>query len=607
MRSALEDLLCRRYPELYGPKDAALSETAMHWGFETVDGWWSIIDALSATLTKLEADIEIKQVKEKFATLRFDTDVSSAVAMAAIEIACAFSGRICEETGQPGEVGMDGGWYRTLSPEAWAEKGRDKRSIERFYSDHESNDSWPPHLPRLERRLTFTREQAVAELRKRHPQVLVRSKVFDIPPKAFDLADVALHRMSQRRHDDPHGAVVQIEEIYWNVDEGLTLLPWFPSIRPVALAKIARDRHNWEKLDRPFDEPSLRDVITEIADELRGAAYFAQEMGKSIEMQTGRCGPVNDRGNIIHRLPAYAGEAADRLANTRQVTELLHAFCMPNLMQPVVVARRSVKLTMEARHIVAQKIRTRGWTIIAPRVYAYGSLFSVQGDLPSAYHAAVGLAQQYRWRLMLPVEMSRFFMGRIPRPDPTEINIFHYDQPEVRHYEKLGLTLKPVPDPRALELNAAGQVIWHHVHQQPAPTNLELLRDANFAAAAWFSNATLSNWLMEAEKSGRLDGKELFLARAIIAASTEDTGVADKAPADFDPAAHEATAARIYGWSIQEHKGSAYLVAQAIENHPHLPDGKSLGTSTALVWADLSIGWARTRSRYYRLMGHQRT
>jgi hypothetical protein len=108
------------------------------------------------------------------------------------------------------------------------------------------------------------------------------------------------------------------------------------------------------------------------------------------------------------------------------------------------------------------------------------------------------------------------------------------------------------------------------------------------------------------EKSGRLEGQELILARAIIAASTKGTGVADKAPPDFDPTEHEASAVRIYGWAVHEHRGISYLVAELIKNHPQIADGDTLGHSSPLVWLDEQAGWARTRSRYYRLMGARR-
>lgn len=217
---------------------------------------------------------------------------------------------------------------------------------------------------------------------------------------------------------------------------------------------------------------------------------------------------------------------------------------------------------------------------------------------------AGGLANQNRWRLVLPAEMSRFLMGRIPRPDLNQIQNFLYDQAQERHYERLGLTLTPVPDKRVLDLNAAGQVIWHHIHQDNPPTDAELRKNAKFAATAWFSNYTLATWLKEDVQADKLEGQERLLAQAILAAAAESPKVAEEAPADFDPTAHEAEAARVHDWWLLTGKdGSRYLAALRIENHPHIADGRSLARSTALVWFDMKQGWARTRSRYYRLMG----
>src|ERR1700722_4177404 len=53
MRDELQSLLYSRYPNLYRQKSYLMSETAMCWGFEHRDGWFSIDDALCATLMNL--------------------------------------------------------------------------------------------------------------------------------------------------------------------------------------------------------------------------------------------------------------------------------------------------------------------------------------------------------------------------------------------------------------------------------------------------------------------------------------------------------------------------------------------------------------------------
>jgi len=46
-----------------------------------------------------------------------------------------------------------------------------------------------------------------------------------------------------------------------------------------------------------------------------------------------------------------------------------------------------------------------------------------------------------------------------------------------------------------------------------------------------------------------------------------------------------------------------YLSAGIIRGHPYIADGERLAHSLPVIWIDEAIGWARTRSRYYRLIG----
>lgn len=213
MRSKLHDLLYTRYPNLYAEKGAPMTDTAMCWGFEHGDGWFAIIDALSATLAEIAPGTRVQQVKEKFGTLRFYTSGSEAPAMAAIAVAGGMSERICEVTGWPGELGRDDGWYNTLSPAVRAErhKGRPGASnhpaAEPGAGEDDHEGMGPASPPPLATRLAFSREAAITALKRRHPTALASVKVLDIPPRLFDLIDVTLRQMSGRWHDDPDGPV----------------------------------------------------------------------------------------------------------------------------------------------------------------------------------------------------------------------------------------------------------------------------------------------------------------------------------------------------------------------------------------------------------------
>ena len=158
MRKDLDELLVKNYAPLYRNRHGDMRTTAMCWGFEVGDGWFGIIDALSASLCSswLQAKYEYEnlagkvgqplykggeivspekvgaakavmereekkipvamQVKEKFGTLRFyvsggeipDADVSIRTD-ALIEMAERLSATTCEECGSPGRL-TRGGW-----------------------------------------------------------------------------------------------------------------------------------------------------------------------------------------------------------------------------------------------------------------------------------------------------------------------------------------------------------------------------------------------------------------------------------------------------------------------------------------------------------------
>jgi hypothetical protein len=116
--------LCEKYPKLYAQRNGDPMSTLMCFGFEVGDGWFSLIDKLSAKLEKLndtkDAKIEAMQVKEKYGSLRFyingvpialDKEVYAAINEAEDE-----SYKTCESCGKPGEPN-DRGWISTLCPE----------------------------------------------------------------------------------------------------------------------------------------------------------------------------------------------------------------------------------------------------------------------------------------------------------------------------------------------------------------------------------------------------------------------------------------------------------------------------------------------------------
>lgn len=114
MRPELDDLLCQRYPELFGGRHDDRADTSMCWGFCCGDGWYGILDTLCAEITsqvgqrKMPA-VVVSQVKEKFGTLRFHIRGGrlrggNAETHRLILAACQLALTTCEQCGQPGEL-----------------------------------------------------------------------------------------------------------------------------------------------------------------------------------------------------------------------------------------------------------------------------------------------------------------------------------------------------------------------------------------------------------------------------------------------------------------------------------------------------------------------
>lgn len=146
MSPELDKKLCDTYPELFRDRHGNPVKTAMCWGFDVGDGWYSLIESiceyLMADVNRLKDRIEsglykdeviekyklelaeaeknipiVVQVKEKFGGLRFyvvgDTEEQSDY----IHFAENFSYRICETCGTTCDVmTYNCGWIKSLCP-----------------------------------------------------------------------------------------------------------------------------------------------------------------------------------------------------------------------------------------------------------------------------------------------------------------------------------------------------------------------------------------------------------------------------------------------------------------------------------------------------------
>lgn len=226
-------------------------------------------------------------------------------------------------------------------------------------------------------------------------------------------------------------------------------------------------------------------------------------------------------------------------------------------------------------------------------------------DVTAPYHLAFALADRHGWHISLPRAVGQFLLGRRRRPGLLEIDSFEYDQPETFCVtDPFRLTLTPALDQRLFRVSAASQALLQHVQAHPVASDDELLDDARFAAASWLGEPAMRQELEEDLTAGLLHGQEELLANAIHWAARYLPKTRPQAPSSFYPSAHEADAARIRDWSfIKGATGEICLRAARIENHPEYQDHHGIEMSTPLVWYDLDLKWARTRSRYYQLLG----
>lgn len=124
MKEELDNALCEKYPLLYRHRWDSPRATCMCWGFTCGDGWYKLIDELSAKLeakiVKLKEDgVPLEklpvaaQVKEKFGGLRFYMDYATEDMYDLTGEAENRSYSICEFCGDKGKT-RNRSWVRTL-------------------------------------------------------------------------------------------------------------------------------------------------------------------------------------------------------------------------------------------------------------------------------------------------------------------------------------------------------------------------------------------------------------------------------------------------------------------------------------------------------------
>lgn len=147
MNPHYDNYLVRKYPLLYRDRRADMTRTLMCWGFSCGDGWFNIINNLSAALSAPHLNAKYRyeymrehpeynppekveeqrlimeqlreqhpiavQVKEKFGGLRFYADNITPELDGYIRFAELLASNTCEVCGERGKR-RTGGWIRTL-------------------------------------------------------------------------------------------------------------------------------------------------------------------------------------------------------------------------------------------------------------------------------------------------------------------------------------------------------------------------------------------------------------------------------------------------------------------------------------------------------------
>lgn len=109
MRKELDDLLCQHYPDLFRDRHLDASESCMAKGFECGDGWFDLIDTLCHLIASKVKEgsmppVVVRQVKEKFGSLRFYFRGGNEETYELRRAAEEQSARTCELCGKPGEI-----------------------------------------------------------------------------------------------------------------------------------------------------------------------------------------------------------------------------------------------------------------------------------------------------------------------------------------------------------------------------------------------------------------------------------------------------------------------------------------------------------------------
>ena len=115
MTPAKEEILCKKYPDLFRDGRISFNSTVIHFGIDCGDGWFDIIDEMCHKLASVK-EVYFTQIKEKYGTLCVNTcgldENNLHLVFDAILEAEDKSKTTCELCGREGEL-SGSLWYQT--------------------------------------------------------------------------------------------------------------------------------------------------------------------------------------------------------------------------------------------------------------------------------------------------------------------------------------------------------------------------------------------------------------------------------------------------------------------------------------------------------------
>jgi len=159
MNEKLELQLVKKYPKILRDYKGDIMQTALYFGCQNEDGWYSLLDKCMEKLQYFcdlcsyrsgeEVQVIATTIKEKYGTLCFYTSVYGGdntqhdIIDDIIDQAERKSAYTCEVTGEHGELCKKGGWYRTLCYEQARKDGyvACKESTEEYWKEKDAKGS----------------------------------------------------------------------------------------------------------------------------------------------------------------------------------------------------------------------------------------------------------------------------------------------------------------------------------------------------------------------------------------------------------------------------------------------------------------------------------